>query len=151
MRLIKCRKCGATLCTDESFIENMMDMVHELNKKARRTSGKKAQSYIGEAAGITKIMKGIIHQTAQMEERKITCQCEMSEIIHYIRTEHLVSDKKLDELRTVAREKAERKNAENQKEIERLYGKYRGLSTPFNNTMNDSTASTAIRNIRKHT
>lgn len=117
MRLIKCRKCGATLCTDESFIENMMDMVHELNKKARRSSGKKAQSYIGEAASITKIMKGIIHQTAQMEERKITCQCEMSEIVNYIRTEHLVSDEKLNELRTVAREKAERKNAENQKEI----------------------------------
>lgn len=149
MRLIRCKKCGAAIVTENALIERMSDAVHELNEKARISRGAKAASYMREAASVTKMMKGIMHNTTQMEERKVTCQCEMSEIVYYIRQNKLISDEKLEELRIAARKKAAKKNEENQKEINRLYGNFKSLYTPHNNTMADKTANTAIRNVSR--
>ena len=148
MKLIHCKKCGAAMVTEDALIERMNDTIHELNEKARREkNGKKANSYLAEAASVTKMMKGIIHNTAQMEDRRITCQLEMAEIVSYLRKNHLITDEKLDELRAIAREKANERNLENQKELDRIYGNYRALYTPSNNTKVDKTANTAIRNM----
>lgn len=145
MRLIHCKKCGAAMVTENALIERMNDTVHELNEKARRSKhGGIAKSYLAEAASVTKMMKGIIHNTAQMEDRRITVACELSEIVHYLRENKLVSDEKLEELRKIAREKANKKNAENQKEIDRIYGEYKAKYTPYNNTKSDPTANRAI-------
>ena len=149
MRLIHCKKCGAAMVTENALIERMNDAVHELHEKARHsTNGKVAKSYLAEAASITKMMKGIIHNTAQMEDRKITCSMELAEITHYIRFNNLVTDEKLDELRQIAREKAKVRIAENQREIDRIYGEYKSLYTPFNNTKSDNTANKAIARVK---
>ena len=149
MKLIHCKKCGAALVTEDALLERMNDCIHELNEKARRSkSGKVAKSYLAEAASVTKMMKGIIHNTAQIEDRKITCQLEMAEIVHYLRENHLISDKKLDELRAIAREKAKERNRENQRELDRIYGNYRAMYTPSNNTKADTTAKKAMKNIK---
>lgn len=37
MRLIRCRKCGAALVTEDALIERMNDTIHELNEKARHS------------------------------------------------------------------------------------------------------------------
>ena len=58
MRLIRCRKCGAALVTEDALIERMNDTIHELNEKARHSkNGKVAKSYLAEAASVTKMMK----------------------------------------------------------------------------------------------
>lgn len=96
MRLIRCRKCGAALVTEDALIERMNDTIHELNEKARHSkNGKIAKSYLAEAASVTKMMKGILHNTAQMEARKSGSSYELSEIVHYIRENDLISDEKL--------------------------------------------------------
>ncbi len=59
-----------------------------------------------------------------MEERKTSVLNELSEIIHYIRFNNLVSDEKLDELRKIAREKAKEKNKKDEREIKRVYGEF---------------------------
>ena len=145
MKLIHCRKCGAAIVTENALVERMNDAIHELNEKARKAkNGKMANSYLAEAASVTKMLKGIIHATTQIEERRTTCMCELTEIVHYIRSNNLITDEKLDELRKKAREKAKEKNAANQKEIDRIYGEYKALDTPFNKTKADSTANKAI-------
>ena len=150
MRLIYCRKCGAALVTEDALIERMNDTIHELNEKARHSkNGKIAKSYLAEAASVTKMMKGILHNTASMEARKSGSSYELAEIIHYIRENNLISDEKLDELRKTARARAKIRNEENQKEIDRIYGKYRGSYIPSNNTKSDKTAEIAIRNAGK--
>lgn len=147
MRLIHCKKCGSAMVTEDALIERMNDTIHELNEKARKTKNwKDAQSYMREASSVTKMMKGIVHNTAQMTDRKMTCQLEMSEIVSYIRSNKLITDEKLDELREIARVKAVDRNSENEKEIERIYGAYKALYSPFNNTKKDSTAKKAINN-----
>lgn len=95
MRLIHCRKCGAALVTEDALIERMNDTIHELNEKARHSkNGKVAKSYLAEAASVTKMMKGILHNTASMETRKSGSSYELAEIIHYIRENNLISDEK---------------------------------------------------------
>ena len=150
MRLIHCRKCGAALVTEDALVERMNDTIHELNEKARHSkNGKIAKSYLAEAASVTKMMKGILHNTAQMEARKSGSSYELSEIVHYIRENNLVSDEKLDELRKIARERVKIRNEENQREIEKIYGKYKGTYIPSNNTKSDKTAEKAMRNVEK--
>ena len=73
----------------------------------------------------------------------------MSEIVNYIRKNNLIPDEKLDELRKTARERAKIRNEENQREIDRIYGKYKGTYIPSNNTKSDKTAENAIRNAAK--
>ena len=47
MKLIRCRKCGAALVTEDALIERMNDTIHELNEKARHSkNGKIAKSYL---------------------------------------------------------------------------------------------------------
>ena len=145
MRLIRCRKCGAAITTEDGLIERMNDTIHELNEKARRSKhGGIAKSYLAEAASVTKMMKGIIHSTAQIEERKNTLLCEHSELVHYVLANNLITHEKMDELRVIARKKAEIRNAEDQANIDRIYGAYKSLYTPANNTKADPTANKAI-------
>lgn len=149
MKLIKCKKCGSAIVTEDGLLERMNDTVHELNEKARKSkNGRVANTYLSEASNVTKMMKGILHNTAQIEERRRLYYNESREIVRYLRENNLITDEKLDELRAIAKEKAEAGNLKNQKEIERIYGKYKALYTPFNNTKSDTTANNAIRNIK---
>ena len=148
MRLIKCKKCGSAIVTEDALLERMNDTIHELNEKARNSkNGKVAKSYLAEAASVAKMMKGILHNTAQMEERKITCLMELAEIVHYLRENKLITDDKLSELKDIGREKAKDRNLQNQKEIDRIYGNYNALYTPSNNTKADPTANKAIKKL----
>lgn len=145
MKLIKCKKCGSAIVTEDALLERMNDTIHELTEKARNPKNKKnANSYLAEASNVTKMMKGILHNTAQMEERKVTCSLELSEIVHYLLQNNLITHEKLDELRAIARNKAKERNIQNQKELDRIYGNYKSLYTPCNKTKNDSTANKAI-------
>ena len=146
MRLIHCKKCGAALVTDDALIERMNETIHELNEKARKSKhGGIAKSYLAEAASVTKMMKGIIHNTAQLEYRRTTVQAELSEIVAYINKHNLIPDDVMNELRKTARMKAKERDAENQKEIDRIYGAYNSLYSPVNKTKADPTANKAIR------
>ena len=150
MRLIKCKKCGSAIVTEDALIERMNDTIHELNEKARHSKNKAIrQSYLAEASSVTKMMKGILHNTAQMEERKNTCLMEFCELYSYVTSNNLITFEKLDELKDIARKKAKERNLQNQKEIDRIYGNYKSLYTPFNNTKADTTANKAIGRVNK--
>lgn len=146
MKLIHCKKCGSAIVTEDALVERMQDTIHELNEKARKSKdGRVAKSYLAEAASVTKMMKGILHNTSSLEERRVTCSAELSELVYYLRSNGLITDEKLDDIRRVAREKAAMKNAENQKEIDRIYGEYKSKYIPSNNTKADPTAKKAIK------
>ena len=149
MRLIHCRKCGAALVTEDALIERMNDTIHELNEKARHSkNGKIAKSYLAEAASVTKMMKGILHNTAQNGRQESGSSYELSEIVHYIR-EMILFPMKARRVKKNCKRKSKIRNEENQKEIDRIYGKYKGGYVPSNNTKSDKTAEKAIKNAEK--
>lgn len=142
MRLIKCRKCGATIATDETFVQRMLDDINALNEMARKDR-KNYASYIQQAAAIRKIMQQYLHVTANMDTHKRRLTNELSVLINYIRENNLISDKKLAELTTEARKRAEEKEKQEESRVAELYGGFENIS--INRTRNDPTERKALK------
>lgn len=141
MRLIKCRKCGATICTDEAFQERMLDAIAECHKQARKDR-KNANTYLQEAAAYKKILTQYLHRTAHYESDLRKEQNEKSVLVAYVLQNGLVSQEKLNELSEIGRERAAANDRKDAKEIERLYGQAK--NPLFNTTKSDPTAREAI-------
>ena len=144
MRLIKCRKCGATIATDETFIQRMLDDINELSDKARKDR-RNAPSYLSQAAAIKKIMQQYLHVTANMDTHKRRLTNELSVLISYIRENNLVSDEKLAELTAIARERAAEKEAKEEERIEELYRGFENIS--INRTRYDPTEKRGLKGL----
>lgn len=144
MRLIKCRKCGATIATDETFIQRMLDAINELSDKARKDR-RNAPSYLSQAAAIKKIMQQYLHVTANMDTHKRRLTNEMSVLISYIRENNLISDEKLAELTAIARERAAEKEAKEEEHIEELYRGFENIS--INRTRYDPTEKRGLKGL----
>ena len=136
MRLIKCRKCGATIATDETFVQRMLDDVNILSDKARKDR-KNSSSYLQQAAAIKKIMQQYLHRTAQIDEESRRLRLEHKALVHYVLDNGLISQDKLQELDNLARKEFENKQREDQSVIERLYGDFENIT--INRTKNDPT------------
>lgn len=141
MRLIKCRKCGATICTDEAFQERMLDAIAECHKQARKDR-KNANSYLQQAAVYKKILTQYLHITASYDTELRKKINEQSVLVAYLLQNGLISQEKLNELNDIARKRVEERNRKDEKELERLYG---STQNPlFNNTKADPTARAAL-------
>lgn len=142
MRLIKCRKCGATIATDETFIQRMLDDINILSEKARRDK-RNSNSYLQQAAAIKKIMTQYLHRTAQMDEHRMRLLYEHKVLVHYVLDNGLISQEKLNELDEIARKRFAEKIKFNQQEVERLYGGFENIT--INRTKSDPTAKQGER------
>ena len=144
MRLIKCRKCGATIATDETFIQRMLDAINELSDKARKDR-RNAPSYLSQAAAIKKIMQQYLHVTANMDTHKRRLTNELSVLISYIRENNLVSDEKLAELTAIAKERAAEKESKEEERIGELYRSFENIS--INRTRYDPTEKRGLKGL----
>ena len=107
MRLIKCRKCGATIATDETFIQRMLDDINILSEKARKNT-RFANSYLQQASAIRKIMQQYLHRTAQMDAEMLETRAELGALINYVRENGLISDEELAEFKELLLERLAR-------------------------------------------
>ncbi len=143
MRLIKCRKCGATIATDETFIQRMLDDINTLSEKARKNT-RFASSYLQQAAVIRKIMQQYLHRTAQMDEKCLRLLHEHKVLVRYVLDNGFVSQEKLQELNNIARKAYEERQLEDQAVINRLYGDFENIA--INRTKADPTERDGLRN-----
>lgn len=118
MRLIKCRKCGATIATDETFIQRMLDDINALSELARKDR-KNTSSYLQQAAAIRKIMQQYLHTTANMEERRMQLQSKLSILWNYVHDNNLIEEDKLNELMDKGEEIARQRIAAEEKKSQR--------------------------------
>lgn len=142
MRLIKCRKCGATICTDEAFQERMLDAIEECNKQARKDR-KNSNTYLQQAASYKKILSQYLHRTSQYDSDLRRYKNENSVLIHYLLDNNLITKEKLYELKEKGRERAAANDREDAKVIEQLYGQAK--NPLFNNTKADPTVRKALK------
>lgn len=142
MKLIKCRKCGATIATDETFVQRMLDDINELSEKSRKDK-RNACSYLQQASAIKKIMTQYLHRTAQMDNERGRLLYEYKTLVHYVLDNGLISQEKLNEINEIARKRFEEKNEQEQREVDRLYGAFENIS--INRTKADPTEREATR------
>lgn len=145
MRLIKCRKCGATIATDETFIQRMLDDINVLSEKAIKDT-RRANGYLQQAAAIRKIMQQYLHRTAQIDEESRRLRLELKVLVHYVLDNGLVSQAKLQELNDIARKEFAEKQQSDQEIINRLYSDFENIS--INRTKADPAAKRGERNIK---
>lgn len=147
MRLIRCRKCGAMITTEETMVECMMEEVERLNrlaeKDAKYNKGKLKMLYTQQSAQVYKMMKQIIHLTSQMDEHNRQLNQEKGVLVHYLLQNNLITLEKLHELEAYARERAALADAQDQKKIAEIYGVFQ--SDTVNRTKADPTAWKAIK------
>lgn len=142
MRLIKCRKCGATIATDETFIQRMLDDINALSERARKDR-RNAQSYLSQAAAIRKIMQQYLHCTAQMDAIILEARAELSALIIYVRENNLVTDEKLAEITSKSREESRRRQKQLEERVNELYRGFENIS--INRTKADPTERKGMR------
>lgn len=146
MKLIRCRKCGTVITTQETMIDNMMDELNRLNRlaeKAAKHNRSMMQVYQQEAIQVRKLIGQIIHLTSQMDEHARRVLQEKSVIIHYALENNLLTMDKIHELELIARERAAKADERDQREIKKIYGDFESMLT--NRTKKDPTAKEAIK------
>ena len=144
MRLIKCRKCGATIATDEAFVQRMLDAINELNSMARKDR-KNMVTYQQEASAIKKIMTQYLHTTANIESDYRMKLHELSVLTHYLVDNGIMDFEKIDELRDIARARCKEADKRDQEKVQELYGGFENIM--MNRAKKDPTQKAAIRNI----
>ncbi len=142
MRLIKCRKCGTTIATDETFIQRMLDDINILAEKARKDR-KNGNSYLQQATAIRKIMQQYLHRTVQADAEMLETRAELGALISYVRENGLISDKELADITTTARLKARERLMQEEERINELYRGFENIS--INRTKADPTEKIALK------
>ena len=143
MKLVKCRKCGTAVMTDDTLLESMIGTMNELNKLAIKDKSNRP-AYQQQVKQLTKMINQVMHRTSAIEMRKCLQSEKLSVLIHYLFENNLITMEKLDEIEIIAKERVKKKNAEDEAAIEALYGAYKSDFT-FNKTKSDPTANRAIR------
>ena len=131
------------IATEDSSMERMYDEIKDERMKASKSSGVKASIHLQNAKQMLKIANQIQHRNAQLEDRKVTCQMELSVLVYYLRSNNLITDEKLNELRAIARDRAEKYNESDRKEIDLLYKSFSNYTG--NRTKSDSTFDKAVK------
>jgi hypothetical protein len=114
------------ITTQDTLMQNYMEEISRLNNLAMKDRRNRTV-YEQQASQLTKIVKQILHSTSQMDEQRRKLQNELSVLTTYIRENGLIPDEKLFELRDKGREIAIKKNEEDEKLVEQLYGNFNSI------------------------
>lgn len=142
MKLLRCRKCGATITTNDEVMRNYMEEIDRLTRLAIKDK-RNGPAYLSQAANLRKVVTQIMHLTASVDESSRIKSNELAFLNDYIRENHLIPDEKLWELRDAARERARKRIAEDEKKIEELYGNFNSILG--NRSRRDPTENKALR------
>lgn len=146
MKLVKCRKCGTAVMTDDSLLENMVEEMNECNRKAIRSDSAERHMYVQQASQLKKMIVQIQHRTTEMETRKNSNVTFLANLKTHVVQNGLMTWEQLDEIEDKARKDAALKDKKDSEAIEEIYGSYR--NSMINRTNKDNTAKQAFKNIK---
>lgn len=138
MKLIKCKKCGATVMTDETLLSSMQAEYNELVKKSHRANGANKNIIVQQLKHLNKMMVAVCHSSTESESRKFEAYNELNLLKKHIITNNLMDFATLDKIQDEARNLTKKKRAEDEKKIAELYGDFENHFC--NRTKSDPTA-----------
>ncbi len=142
MKLIKCKKCGATIMTDNTLLAAMQEEYNALVKRSHRVNGQTRPLILQQMKHLHKMMVQICHSSTEAERRKDDTYNELCLLKKHIIANNLIDFETLDRFRDEARVLAKKKMAEDEKKIAEQYGEF--VNTFYNRTKADPTAKKAI-------
>ena len=147
MKLIKCKKCGTPIISNDLMLQRLLDGMQEANKNALKAkNGPQKNVYIQQASQYKQLIKSITHTTAQLEERHRYLNAELKELVRYLAENGIMTYDEIGLIQNKAREKAQKGMDEDKKKLNKLYQD--GYNELSNNSKLDITYNKAIRKIR---
>lgn len=148
MKLIKCKKCGATIMTDDTLLAAMQEEYNALVKRSHRAKGADKNLIGQQLKHLNKMMVAVCHSSTESETRKDAAYNELCLLKKYIKANNLIDFETLDRFRDEARELTKKKMAEDEKRISEQYGEF--ANTFCNRTKADPTATEAMKGAKKN-
>lgn len=145
MKLVKCRKCGATVMTTDTLLSEMQAEFNSLSNKAKRAKGGDKQIIVQQLSQLKKIMTQVCHSSTEAEIRKNNAYNELILLKKYLIDNNILSYEILDKIQKEAREQTKIKVEQDDKRISDIYGDFRNMF--YNDTKRDPTADTALNSI----
>lgn len=143
MKLIKCKKCGATVMTSDTLLTAMQDEYNSLVKRSHHAKGADKNLIVQQLKHLNKMMTAVCHSSTGAEIRKDTAYNELCLLKKYIIANNLIGFETLDRFRDEARQLTKKKMAEDEKKIAEQYGDF--VNSFCNRTKADPTASEAMK------
>ena len=147
MKLIKCKKCGTPIISNDLMLQRLLDGMQEANKNALKAkNGSQKNVYVQQASQYKQLIKSITHTTAQLEERHRYLNAELKELVRYLVENGIMTYDEIGLIQNKAREKAQKGMDEDKKKLNKLYQD--GYNELSNNSKLDTTYNKAIKTIR---
>lgn len=141
MKLIKCKKCGATVMTSDTLLTAMQDEYNALVKRSHHAKGADKNLIGQQLKHLNKMMVQVCHSSSEGEVRKLDAYNELCLLKKYIIENKAVDFETLSRLQNEARELTKKKVAEDEKKIAEQYGDF--VNTFCNRSKADPTATEA--------
>lgn len=147
MKLIRCQKCGTVVISEESFLQNILDMMEDTCRKARRAkSSSERSALLHEAAEYRSMYRSFMHH---LTERDRAAHNEsgfiVAEIHKYLREGGTVTLDNFQALCDKGKSRAEAVRQREDKELALIYGPCQDIG---NHTMPSPTERAAMKHLR---
>lgn len=143
MKLIKCKKCGATVMTSDTLLTAMQDEYNALVKRAKHAKGADKNLIRQQMSHLSKMMVQVCHSSAETVNRKDEIYNQFYILKRYIIENRLIDFETLTRIQKEAREQTKKKIAEDEKKIAEQYGDF--VNTFCNRSKADPTATEAMK------
>ena len=122
MKLIKCKKCGTPMASNDLMIQRLLDGMEEANNKSLRARTPAQRNiYIQQASQYKQLIKSITHATTQLEERKTQERAELKELVRYLMDNNIMTSEEIALIQDSARKKVAIAVKEERQKISKLY------------------------------
>lgn len=144
MKLIKCRKCGATVMTADTLLSTMQEEYGLLATKYEKANNSARLLILQRMSQLKKLMTAVCHSSTEAEIKTKKAYNELRVLKRYVIDHGIMNYEQYEsEIEAVAKEITLQKEIEAEKEIERLYGEFENKFC--NKTKKDPTVKEALK------
>lgn len=144
--MLRCRKCGAAVISDESLIQTVLDLHEDAVKRAKYGQPKKRPGALAEAAEYKAMYKALMHNISNKDYAEAVTPYVLKILLDEIKARGLLTEAEIAACYEKGRELAQTRKEQAEKEIRRIYGEAHSAA---GRAYRDPTANAAIARIEK--
>lgn len=142
--MLRCRKCGAAVISDESLIQYVLDHYEEAIDYARRCSPRQKSEALARVAEYRQIYKSLMHNISNKDYAEAVAPYILKAVLDVVREKKLMTEDEISVCYDEGKHLAQVRREQVDKEIRRVYGTAQEISAlPYR----DPTAREAIAHV----
>lgn len=144
MRMLRCRKCGAAVISEDTLIQSVLDQWAAARQKVEGAKGKRYTMATQEAAEWKQVYKSLMHNISNKDYAESVTPFILHEFVAVIRANGWMTDAEIDATYMRGKQAAQVRREQAEREIRRIYG---GLEYAPPLPHKDPTANKAISRV----